>query len=385
MPRSKVHVKVLILKPAGKIVEDGSVGSFSYGNPEVIVKTNTNTGDFFVHDATLRLIEAEVVEHSQYKNYEKEEIARLNSEFDIAILRGSNYIHQNYDWSDVLQLIEGLTIPIVAFGIGCQASSKGVELPEQAMRALKTIAEKSTSIGVRGEYTADFLSSIGIKNVDIVGCPSILRRNEPALKVNFKPIEEIRRVGLTTHKSLAGMYCDDPKRTIELQKSLIEELYRDYQLTIVGQGETEEKILFYKFKERYGEVVDRLTRIGWISSLHDPSLAAYSSTIFFGTSALEYAENAKSLDLAIGVRLHGNVMALAHGVPAIFVVYDSRTREFANLFDLPQIDISKGYSTRWQDVYTHENFQRFEKTYAKVYQDVREFLNKNKVKNRMIG
>ena len=47
------------------------------------------------------------------------------------------------------------------------------------------MADSTTSIGVRGAYSAQVLWDIGIKNVRIVGCPTAFRRNNPDLDIQL--------------------------------------------------------------------------------------------------------------------------------------------------------------------------------------------------------
>ncbi len=46
------------------------------------------------------------------------------------------------------------------------------DLCDEVKKFVYEIADRSISIGVRGEYTGDVLKALGIKNVDVIGCPS---------------------------------------------------------------------------------------------------------------------------------------------------------------------------------------------------------------------
>lgn len=45
-------------------------------------------------------------------------------------------------------------------------------LPESLKNLLYTLADKTSYIGVRGEFTANVLEKLGISNVKIIGCPT---------------------------------------------------------------------------------------------------------------------------------------------------------------------------------------------------------------------
>ena len=67
-------------------------------------------------------------------------------------------------------------------GLGAQ-STKTLNTPQKLVNALhpiqkkffKRMSEKATSIGVRGEFTAECLSLLGIHNVRVIGCPSFYK------------------------------------------------------------------------------------------------------------------------------------------------------------------------------------------------------------------
>jgi polysaccharide pyruvyl transferase WcaK-like protein len=83
------------------------------------------------------------------------------------------------------------------------------------------------------------------------------------------------------------------------------------------------------------------------------------------------------------VRLHGNVTALASGVPALYVVYDSRTREFAELLGIPTLDAYKEEEFSFDAAYDPARYAAFARRYAETYQEMRRFLDENGLAHRM--
>ena len=67
-----------------------------------------------------------------------------------------------------------------------------IELSDETKTVLRMMADSTTSIGVRGAYSAQVLWDIGIKNVRIVGCPTAFRRNNPYLKIQLPSLDKIR-------------------------------------------------------------------------------------------------------------------------------------------------------------------------------------------------
>jgi len=89
------------------------------------------------------------------------------------------------------------------------------------------------------------------------------------------------------------------------------------------------------------------------------------------------------MDLVLGFRLHGNIMALANRVPAVYVVYDSRTRELVDYLGIPAYDITDKQAFRLEDYYTQARFDHFNARYAIAYRRMAEFLDANGVAHLM--
>jgi hypothetical protein len=151
----------------------------------------------------------------------------------------------------------------------------------------------------------------------------------------------------------------------------------------MSQGERPEKLYFYGTPEGKAEAYASLLKDGWFKGPDDPLVPLYESHMFFGRSPAEYEQLVRSLDMVTGFRLHGNIMGLANEIPAVYIVYDSRTRELAELFGIPSYDIMERRPFRLEEHYTREAFARFEQTYVRSYARMAAFLDKNSVAHRM--
>ncbi len=106
--------------------------------------------------------------------------------------------------------------------------------------------------------------------------------------------------------------------------------------------------------------------------------------MFYSDVVAEYERLVRGLDLVLGYRLHGNLMALANGTPSIYFTYDSRTVEFADTFKIPSVDVFAGHEFRLEDYWDQARFDRFNTAYAQVYGQMRDFLVENGVDNKMV-
>ena len=170
-----------------------------------------NTGDLTVYDSTLKLLN---YRGSTIINIDLpvdlEEAAKINHDYEYVVLRASNYIHEEMDWGHFLDWLRAVELPVICLGVGAQAAiRRRIALPPDALRIWQMVADRCPSIGVRGEFTASVLEDNGIKNVDVIGCPSIFRSREPAIQLRHKPSSEIRRIGFSLRRETGGNYTDD--------------------------------------------------------------------------------------------------------------------------------------------------------------------------------
>lgn len=177
-------------------------------------------------------------------------------------------------------------MPVIAFGLGVQIADNATQ-EEQFVNAstklmLQMIADRSASIAVRGDLSKKVLNSIGIKNVRVIGCPTVFRHRRPTLSIRRTPSSDIQDLGFTQRRRTFGHQT--------LQRYLIRTLSEQYRLNIFCAGELEEKQLFYARRKMvknpdlvFEQAVDSLVEQNWLYGPTDPLLAlmialsAYSS------------------------------------------------------------------------------------------------------------
>jgi hypothetical protein len=101
---------------------------------------------------------------------------------------------------------------------------------------------------------------------------------------------------------------------------------------------------------------------------------------FFSFDIAEYVDLAKSLDFVAGCRLHGNMVALAHGTPTFSFTYDERTRELAELMRVPHQPLGPAHLDVPVDGL---DYRPFEARYAELYGKFRRFLERNRISHTL--
>ncbi|WP_449256328.1 polysaccharide pyruvyl transferase family protein [Bosea sp. (in: a-proteobacteria)] len=379
--------RILVISPSGEVYDHDNVRWYDYANLAAHIDHYHNIGDAFVFDSSLKLLNFEKLDELPIDRVDPAAIDRLNAEYDYVFLRGSNYVHAEMDWAQAPDVLRRLRIPVIAFGIGAQAPVSGkLELSEDTRTVLRLIADSTASLGVRGTYSAEVLNDLGIRNVRIIGCPTAFRNNDPNLAIRLPPLDRIRKVGVTLRREVSKTYAQDIKRYLTFHRDLVKAIADRFEVTLMSQGEAEEKKLALGTPEQKAAAMAALRDNAWADNwyLDEQVAGLYQDRMFYSDVVAEYERLVRGLDLVLGYRLHGNLMALANGTPAIYFTYDSRTVEFADTFKIPSVDVFSGQDFRLEEYWDQSRFDRFNAAYAQVYGQMRDFLVENGVDNKMV-
>ena len=263
---------------------------------------------------------------------------KLNSKFDALVIPAANWLGPTVDFSDLADRIERLTIPVVLIGLGAQdASYSGsINVPEGTVRLVKAVAARSASISVRGEYTKQILNGLGVQNVTVTGCPSLYHDFRRFTPPPSKPHVRVDR-GLIHSTRYSASYAPFAKAD-----SVHRRLFRfafARKLDILFQSEPEE-MAWLAGLTKAGGLDDQLRSL--LMEIYDAgdwdTLVAYwqvHGRVFYDVG--EWSRSLDAYDYVLGTRLHGTIMALNSGVPAVLVYHDSRTREMAEFAAIPSV------------------------------------------------
>ncbi|QEL24992.1 polysaccharide pyruvyl transferase family protein [Bosea sp. F3-2] len=380
--------RILVISPSGEVYDHDNVRWYRYADLQSHIDHYHNIGDAFVFDSSLKLLNFEKLDELPIAHVDPARIDRLNAEYDYVFLRGSNYIHAQMNWSKAAEVLRRLKLPVIAFGIGAQAPVSGkLELSEDTKTVLKLISDSTASLGVRGAYSAEVLNDLGIHNVRIIGCPTAFRNNSPDLAIRLPALDQVKNVGVTLRREVSKTYAQDIKRYLTFHRDLVKAMADRFEVTLMSQGEVEEKKLALGTPEQKEAAMASLRDNAWARDwyIDEQVSGLYQSRMFYSDIVAEYERLVRGLDLVLGYRLHGNLMALANGTPSIYFTYDSRTVEFADTFKIPSVDVFSGKDFRLEEYWDQARFDRFNTAYAQVYGQMRDFLVENRVDNKMVG
>lgn len=380
--------RLLVMIPSGEIYDHDCVRWYQYQNIQRSIGNYHNIGDAFVFDSSLKLLNFEKIGVLEINNPDWASLDRLREEYDYVMLRGSNYVHGEMQWHDTAAVLRKLGLPVLAFGIGAQAPVRGkLELSDQTVEVLRTMAELSTSIGVRGAFSAQVLSDLGIDNVRIIGCPTAFRKLDPDLRITLPPLADVEKVGLTIRREVSPTYAQDIQRYLTFHRDFVKTLANRFDTTLMAQGEVEEKKIVLGTDAQKEEAIAALRANGWAAQWYfdDAMEALYRERLFYSDVVADYEALVRRMDLVLGYRLHGNLMALANGVPSIYVTYDSRTAEFAETYRIPSYDVFGDTAFVLEDYWDQGRFDAFNAAWRGVYDETRAFLLENNVDTRLVA
>lgn len=372
---------VLVISPAGKVVGRDSVEWYT-NTKEQVLDRYFNIGDMVVYDSTLKLIDYDVVEPMNIIDPTEADISRYKN-FDFAIVRASNFVHNQMNFHKAAEIIEALNIPVYCTGVGGQsADGRPYKLEGRTLRFWNVVADRCNLLGVRGTFSADVFLHNNIKNVDICGCPSVFRTRN---RNNFivKP-DVVRDVAVSLRREVDPTYTTDLEGYLRTQRNLLLDADRSFRTTFTSHGEPEEKAFFFKDAARMSAATEQFDGSGWFTSeTRAQMLDIYTHRHFFFLKVADYDRFIRKQDFAIGLRVHGVLPALANGVPAVMIAYDSRSQELADTHAIPTISLEQAAAMSVSDAIGQVSFDAFNKVYAARYDKMKFIHEVNGIPHRM--
>ena len=241
------------------------------------------------------------------------------------------------------------------------------------VRYLKTIAEKSRVVGTRGDYTAEVLTKLGIRNVEPIGCPSLYMNGTSLhpLLLQKRPFADIRKVALVySNYQFSGASL--------ISEALALAASHNYYFVEQTSGLIP-TLLYYPHKLTAEDFLTDGLRYGGLTSLR---ALYHANKLRYFTNVGNWKEFLSRMDFAFGGRIHGLTPALQSGVPAHFIAHDSRMREICEFFRLPfsaEHDfMTTGFDV--QKIYDRTDYSEAAKLYPARYRGFLEFLAANRIR-----
>lgn len=276
-------------------------------NPAV---STENVGDLFIVDSLKRILvhdRAASFDIDPRKPISTREIERINAEADAAVICGTNLWYKRMPkpgrWMFSLEDLKAIRVPIVPLGVGTtRHADDDNDFEPETLAQIRRIHESCAVGSARDGRTAEVLNAAGVMNVSMTGCPTLYRSLQPQWKLRRRSAGA-KKVVVTVRKGAAR----------NVRKLLGVLTARGLEPVIAAQQDPD------NFLARRSMRV----REAW------PTLYQYEMKPY-----MDLVDEAVG---AIGWRLHGNMIHLAHGNPGILFSNCSRGESFCQTFGLPRV------------------------------------------------
>ncbi|MBX6382997.1 MAG: polysaccharide pyruvyl transferase family protein [Microbispora sp.] len=307
--------------------------------------TGANTGNMLIgHGLFHGLTAAHKAYHPGFGVIPAE---RLHEHFDAIFIPASNFVAASVDLSSQADYFARTKLPLICFGLGSQIlPGEPTALKPGTERFVRLVSERSGSIGVRGAFTAEVLWSLGIRNVSIVGCPSLLGLRASTLDrlAEARPSLAKLALGFSTNVRSHALV---PAAMRMAENALFQRMLGENAFYIL-QNEAPEMELLAAMERADTAVVaasaERIAMAFGVSGSRADVRRFLETRMRAFFSVEDWVGCLGTMSAAVGSRFHGNIAALLAGTPALFLAHDMRTLELCELLRVPHLLLDQPHS-----------------------------------------
>lgn len=262
---------------------------------------------------------------------------RIEDTCDLLVIACANQLGRHTDLGMLADNLEGANVPVLAVGLGAQASPNmpDIELTAGTKRWLDVIASRAPSsspnIAVRGEYTLTQLERLGHKGRGVVvGCPSNFINPSPDLgsRIQQKARLHPERVAVP-----AGLHLWSHLRQLE---RALAALVVETDGLYVAQSELDMLRLAF---EEFDAIDPPVLEIMRDYTCPDLTLGDFKRwcrryAVAF-LDAGSWMSAMQKYDFVIGPRFHGVMLGIQAGTAGGVIAHDSRTIELCQTTMIP--------------------------------------------------
>ncbi len=328
----------------------------------------TNSGNLVFIESAYKLLSTRGTEIDvQRRLPDPKDADTINERYDAYVIPLANAFRPEFEHhlSRMVRLVQRLRIPVMVLGIGIQSdtrlSREALGPIESTVRAfVDAVLERSPSIGVRGEFTHAYLESLGYREVEVIGCPSMFRYG-PRMDVQKRvpQLEEASAIAVNATPGVAIM--DELLRSHQQRYAELTYIAQDIDsLALLALGERPPP---HARSEATIPAIAELLRANRMRYFVDPSpWIAYLREFAF----------------AFGTRIHGNIAALLAGTPAYVLAHDSRSLELARYFAIPhRLTDAVAATTDAAELYAEADYSRLNGEHPARFARVADFLHRH--------
>jgi len=341
------------------IVKSSEIVSWT---PEFVSRINFNLGNSLISETLLKLIPGASLHHTLYDIENlldpKKAALQLNNEFSKCIFVMQDHVifnsmplSKSIDSKKILRcaaFLKNVRIPTLVVSLTMRkpldSGFDNLNLIPESIELLKSLRNPFVSVGTRGFATKNFLKDFGGIKVSAVGCPSFYARKTNITKeINLENIGTNGRFANLSESSIHIAQGDDYGEPL-----LIKEVKGDGRLHAT-------KELKKKMHEFY-----------------DPD---FLDKLYFPASTMDWRVATKKLSLVAGTRLHGAILALTQGIPALTTASDVRAKETLEFMNIPYTKLLNKQNFSNIAIESRNDFKEFDYKYPEKLQNFLSWLS----------
>jgi hypothetical protein len=302
-------------------------------------KVGQNTGNLAFHMAIKQQLGGGLPSASW-----SDDIDKINSTGTLGVIPCANQLGPHLNLFNLAEKFRQVLHPLVAIGLGAQAGvRKSIpEIPKGTQNWLKAISERAISnnpnIGLRGPFTLEVLEHLNLaSSATVIGCPSLFIN--PA-----KNLGQIIAKNLCEPKIIAVVSGHQKWTHLAKLEASLTNLVTITGGSYIGQSPLEMVKLTRGESQKMTDEELNSCRDFCCPQMDLDEFRSWSRShgnVFFDAHA--WMEFYKKYDFVIGARIHGVMLALQAGVPALCIAHDSRTLELCETMKIPHIEASEVY------------------------------------------
>lgn len=342
-----------------------------------VLKANTianNAGNLLFAQSVYRMLSAPevTITPDRYSSHRTREPAAyadwINDSFDHFVIPLANAFRPAFRPAlrRLTKVVRRLKIPVTVIGVGSQHKlDDGVvdeALGRDVQAFMSAVLDRSSSVGVRGERTAEFLETLGFdgNHVDVIGCPSVFMNGDPRPIVKTEPsLTDDSKIAMTISPYVGRLNAVVASHTRR---------YRN--LTYVPQNLSDLNMMVW------GE--NRANPKNSWNPTHVAHPLYIEDRMRFPLDPLTWIDYLSDFDFVFGSRIHGSIAGILAGVPTMLLAHDSRTLELAEYHAIPHVTVSELNSkSDAKELYEQTDYSKYNSRLPEIRRALVAFLEKN--------
>lgn len=341
-----------------------------------VIKNNyiwNNSGNMLFFYSTFKMLSVPGVELVPYSKISKKDAKFINKNYDVFVIPLANAFRISFkkELTILTKLIKKIKIPCIVLGVGLQTRPNPDPHAKYSFDRVvksfcKEVLKKSHSIGVRGNFTKNYLINLGFEDdkIQVIGCPSMYI-NGRNLKISKKPV-----LNKDSIICMNGSISINP-----VASSIMEKISKNYPNSYYISQTIQDFELIYA-----GIPLPKAPANYLVKSPTDYLYLENRVRCFKNIKS--WFEFLNKADFSIGGRIHGNIAAILSGTPTFIIASDSRVQELADLHGIPYAlasDLKDDINI--QQLYKELDYSKLESLQHKNFDNFLKFLNDNNLEH----